>query len=99
MAALFLFVILFGLAMDYHVFILSRVRESYLGGMSTTEAVRHGISPGANRQICLGEPRTHRRLRRVEVAGPLGSKEEGSEPACTISLASWIVSGRTTASR
>ncbi|MGB2712484.1 MAG: MMPL family transporter [Conexibacter sp.] len=44
---LFLFVILFGLSMDYHVFILSRVREAYLNGMSTTEAVRHGISSTA----------------------------------------------------
>jgi uncharacterized membrane protein YdfJ with MMPL/SSD domain len=44
---LFLFVILFGLSMDYHVFILSRIREAYLGGMSTTEAVRHGISTTA----------------------------------------------------
>jgi uncharacterized membrane protein YdfJ with MMPL/SSD domain len=44
---LFLFVILFGLSMDYHVFILSRVREAYQGGMSTTEAVRHGISTTA----------------------------------------------------
>jgi RND superfamily putative drug exporter len=44
---LFLFVILFGLSMDYHVFILSRVREGYDGGMSTTEAVRHGISTTA----------------------------------------------------
>jgi RND superfamily putative drug exporter len=41
---LFLFVILFGLSMDYHVFILSRVREGYVSGMTTTEAVRHGIS-------------------------------------------------------
>ncbi len=40
---LFLFVILFGLSMDYHVFILSRIREAYDGGMSTTEAVSHGI--------------------------------------------------------
>ena len=32
---LFLFVILFGLSMDYHVFILSRVREAYDKGMST----------------------------------------------------------------
>jgi uncharacterized membrane protein YdfJ with MMPL/SSD domain len=40
---LFLFVILFGLSMDYHVFILSRVREAYDGGMSTREAVAHGI--------------------------------------------------------
>jgi RND superfamily putative drug exporter len=44
---LFLFVILFGLSMDYHVFILSRVREAYDGGMTTTEAVRHGISTTA----------------------------------------------------
>ena len=41
---LFLFVILFGLSMDYHVFILSRVREGYNSGMTTREAVRHGIS-------------------------------------------------------
>jgi uncharacterized membrane protein YdfJ with MMPL/SSD domain len=44
---LFLFVILFGLSMDYHVFILSRVREAHMRGMSTTEAVRHGISSTA----------------------------------------------------
>ena len=44
---LFLFVILFGLSMDYHVFILSRVREGYESGMSTPEAVRHGISATA----------------------------------------------------
>jgi len=44
---LFLFVILFGLSMDYHVFILSRVREAYEGGMSTTEAVRHAIATTA----------------------------------------------------
>jgi RND superfamily putative drug exporter len=41
---LFLFVILFGLSMDYHVFILSRVREAVDGGASTEEAVRHGIT-------------------------------------------------------
>jgi uncharacterized membrane protein YdfJ with MMPL/SSD domain len=39
----FLFVILFGLSMDYHVFILSRVREGYDQGMSTEDAVAHGI--------------------------------------------------------
>ena len=39
---LFLFVILFGLSMDYHVFILSRVRELYDRGMSTDEAVQRG---------------------------------------------------------
>jgi RND superfamily putative drug exporter len=40
---LFMFVILFGLSMDYHVFILSRVREAYDRGMSTEDAVAHGI--------------------------------------------------------
>ena len=44
---LFLFVILFGLSMDYHVFILSRVRELYDRGMSTDEAVKQGISTTA----------------------------------------------------
>jgi uncharacterized membrane protein YdfJ with MMPL/SSD domain len=39
----FLFVILFGLSMDYHVFILSRVRESYDEGRSTEEAIAHGV--------------------------------------------------------
>ncbi len=40
---MFLFVILFGLSMDYHVFILSRVKEYYDRGMSTEEAVENGI--------------------------------------------------------
>ncbi|MEN3537956.1 MMPL family transporter [Microbispora sp. ZYX-F-249] len=40
---LFLFVILFGLSMDYHVFILSRIREAYDRGMSTEDAVSFGI--------------------------------------------------------
>jgi RND superfamily putative drug exporter len=41
---LFLFVVLFGLSMDYHVFILSRVREDVHAGMTTDEALRHGIT-------------------------------------------------------
>ncbi len=44
---LFLFVVLFGLSMDYHVFILSRVRELYDRGMSTDEAVKQGIATTA----------------------------------------------------
>jgi uncharacterized membrane protein YdfJ with MMPL/SSD domain len=44
---LFLFVVLFGLSMDYHIFILSRVRELYLRGMPTEEAVQRGISTTA----------------------------------------------------
>ena len=42
-----LFVILFGLSMDYHVFILSRVREAYDKGMRTDEAIAHGIKSTA----------------------------------------------------
>ncbi|HEX7290104.1 MAG TPA: MMPL family transporter [Conexibacter sp.] len=44
---LFLFVVLFGLSMDYHVFILSRVREAYDRGMSTNDAIRHGLKTTA----------------------------------------------------
>jgi uncharacterized membrane protein YdfJ with MMPL/SSD domain len=34
--------------MDYHVFILSRVREAYDGGMSTREAVSRGVHSTAS---------------------------------------------------
>ncbi len=44
---IFIFVILFGLSMDYHVFILSRIREAYDRGMTTDEAVTHGIKTTA----------------------------------------------------
>ena len=44
---MFLFVILFGLSMDYHVFILSRVREAFDRGLSSEEAVAHGIKSTA----------------------------------------------------
>jgi RND superfamily putative drug exporter len=40
---MFLFVVLFGLSMDYHVFILSRVKELHDAGLSTEEAVARGI--------------------------------------------------------
>jgi uncharacterized membrane protein YdfJ with MMPL/SSD domain len=42
-----LFVILFGLSMDYHVFILSRIREAVDRGERTDEAVAHGIKSTA----------------------------------------------------
>ena len=45
---LFLFVILFGLSMDYHVFILSRVKELVDDGMPTDEAVAIGIKRTAS---------------------------------------------------
>jgi RND superfamily putative drug exporter len=38
-----LFVILFGLSMDYHVFIISRIRETYDAGASMDDAIAHGI--------------------------------------------------------
>jgi RND superfamily putative drug exporter len=44
---MFLFVILFGLSMDYHVFILSRIKEGHDRGLSTDEAVHHGIKKTA----------------------------------------------------
>ena len=44
---IFMFVILFGLSMDYHVFILSRVREAFDRGMKTEDAVTHGITTTA----------------------------------------------------
>ena len=44
---LFLFVLLFGLSMDYHVFILSRIRELRLRGWSTPEAITGGIGGSA----------------------------------------------------
>jgi putative drug exporter of the RND superfamily len=44
---LFLFVFLFGLSMDYHVFILSRIRELRSRGASTKDAVTGGIASSA----------------------------------------------------
>lgn len=40
---LFLFAILFGLSMDYHVFLLSRIRERYLKTGDNTESVAFGL--------------------------------------------------------
>jgi len=44
---LFMFVLLFGLSMDYHVFILSRIRETWLGGAPAKEAITSGIGRSA----------------------------------------------------
>jgi RND superfamily putative drug exporter len=43
----FLFSVLFALSMDYHVFLLSRIREAYGESGDTTSAVAHGISSTA----------------------------------------------------
>jgi uncharacterized membrane protein YdfJ with MMPL/SSD domain len=42
-----LFVILFGLSMDYHVFIVSRIREAFDRGASMDDAIAHGIKSTA----------------------------------------------------
>jgi RND superfamily putative drug exporter len=44
---LFLFVILFGLSMDYQVFVISRVREAAMNGVPTRKAVIDGIGSSA----------------------------------------------------
>jgi uncharacterized membrane protein YdfJ with MMPL/SSD domain len=44
---LFLFSVLFGLSMDYQVFLLSRIKERYDAGGSTTEAVAAGVASTA----------------------------------------------------
>ena len=44
---LLLFVILFGLSMDYHVFIVSRIREAFDRGESMDDAIAHGIKSTA----------------------------------------------------
>jgi uncharacterized membrane protein YdfJ with MMPL/SSD domain len=44
---LFLFSVLFGLSMDYQVFLLSRIKERYDESGSTTDAIVHGISSTA----------------------------------------------------
>lgn len=44
---LMLFVMLFGLSMDYHVFVVSRVREARDAGASASEAIRYGVARSA----------------------------------------------------
>ncbi|WP_256090543.1 MMPL family transporter, partial [Actinacidiphila rubida] len=44
---LFLFVILFGLSMDYHVFVVSRIREARMRGLTTKAAIEQGITTTA----------------------------------------------------
>ncbi|QKW07759.1 MMPL family transporter [Streptomyces sp. NA04227] len=45
---LFLFVFLFGLSMDYHVFVVSRIREGHDRGLPTTQAIEQGIRGSAS---------------------------------------------------
>jgi RND superfamily putative drug exporter len=46
-APLFLFSVVFGLSMDYHVFLLARIRERYLRTRDTREAVAHAVGTTA----------------------------------------------------
>ena len=48
----FLFSVLFALSMDYHVFLLTRIRERYLTTGDTIDAVTHGV--GATGRIITG---------------------------------------------
>ncbi len=41
---IFLFAVLFGLSMDYHVFLLSRIRERFLQSGDNVDSITHGIS-------------------------------------------------------
>ena len=67
---LFLFVILFGLSMDYHVFIISRIREAVDGGMKTERGgrPRHQVDGGRRDQRRDGHGRRVRDLRDAEHA-------------------------------
>jgi putative drug exporter of the RND superfamily len=49
---LFLFAVLFGLSMDYHVFLLSRIRERFRQTGDNTEAIAHGV--GSTGRIITG---------------------------------------------
>ena len=66
---LFLFVLLFGLSMDYHVFILSRIRESFDSGMSTSDAVaRHQVDGRRRHERRRGDDCGVRGLRNARLA-------------------------------
>jgi uncharacterized membrane protein YdfJ with MMPL/SSD domain len=49
---LFLFAVLFGLSMDYHVFLLSRIRERFLRTGDNSDAIAHGV--GSTGRIITG---------------------------------------------
>jgi MMPL family len=76
---LFLFVVLFGLSMDYHVFILSRIREAYDRTGHTDQAVTAGIKTTAgvftaagDQGRCVMDTIPVRRRRRGAAAAALG---------------------------
>ena len=69
------FAILFGLSMDYMVFLMSRIREEHVHGLTTREAVEHGRRDRPSRR---GGGRDHgHRLRGLHPHGDRISKEFG----------------------
>ena len=71
---IFLFVVLFGLSMDYHVFILSRVRELWERGMPAEKAVEQGITETAG--VVTSAAIVGRRVR--DLRDPLGARHEAA---------------------
>ena len=89
---LFLFVVLFGLSMDYHVFILSRIREAYDSGMRTEDAVAHGIKEHRRRRH---ERRDHhgRRVLVFALSSELQMKQMGVGLAAAVLIDATIIRG------
>ena len=82
---LFLFVVLFGLSMDYHVFILSRIRELRDRGARTDEAIAHGHQvdgrPGHERGDRDGRGVRDLRLARRARVQAARRRPRGGDPA------------------
>jgi RND superfamily putative drug exporter len=67
----FLFSVLFGLSMDYQVFLLSRIRERYTATGDTNAAIIFGVGSTARR---LTAPRSYRQLPPWTLAGSASSE-------------------------
>ena len=85
-----MFVILFGLSMDYHVFILSRIRECVDRGMSTEDAVEHGIKRTAG-DGDERRDRDGRRVRDLRTLRTLDIKQMGVGLAAAILIDATVV--------
>ena len=79
-----LFVILFGLSMDCHVFILSRVREAYDSGMTTPHAIAYAITStaGVVTSAAVVRSRSSRSSRR-SASSTSSSWASGSHARCS----------------
>ncbi len=89
-APLFFFAILFGIAMDYQLFLLAAIRERYESGGDTTAAVRDGVA-------ITGRPITNAALIMVVVfvafgvTGPIPPTELGITLAVAVALFATVV--------